>query len=352
MSKQSDKPQNIAILGAGILGLTGAYTLTRQGHAVTLYDPAGFPARNASLIAGGMLAPYAEIEHMPMPFVEAGLQGIELWKTIIAGLPTQPDFQQKGSLFLAHQEDLHMLKRFASHLPDSAPVRYLEKDGIQELEPQIPSRFTAGFWIENEAHLYPEPLIEALIETLKTAGAILKQEAAEPEALQTTYDHIIDCRGQAAIKNDPNLRGVKGELAVVENREFSLSRALRLMHPRYPLYIVPRPDHRFMIGATIIESADNESPSVRSSLELLSALYSLHPSFGDAKLLTIEAGIRPAYADNLPAIKRSGKVIICNGSFRHGYLLAPPMARDIAALIENENAESIFLKNSQERAAA
>ena len=149
-------------------------------------------------------------------------------------------------------------------------------------------------------------------------------------------DWIIDCRGMAA--NDPNIRGVKGETLLVRNTEFSLSRPVRLMHPRYPLYIIPREDHVFMIGATVIESAENENVSLRSSMELMSALYALSPSFGEAEIIEIKAGIRPSYTDNLPRITINENMIGCNGLFRHGYLLASVMAACVADhLSETEN---------------
>ena len=144
------------------------------------------------------------------------------------------------------------------------------------------------------------------------------------------------------------MRGVKGETLIVHNPEFKLSRAVRLMHPRYPLYIVPRGQGVFMIGATQIESAD-ETVSLRSGLELMSALYSLHPSFVDARILEMKAGIRPAYPDNLPRITPDGNTIRCNGLFRHGFLLAPVMAQCVADHIAGHRNEFMHLferKNS------
>ena len=64
-----------------------------------------------------------------------------------------------------------------------------------------------------------------------------------------------------------------------------LGRPVRMLHPRIPLYIVPRADGVFMIGATMIESADPTGVSVRSTLELLGAAYALHPAFGEAEVL-------------------------------------------------------------------
>ena len=94
-------------------------------------------------------------------------------------------------------------------------------------------------------------------------------------------------------------------MIVVETTEIALSRPVRLLHPRWPLYIVPRDDNRFMIGATTIESEDR-GVSVRSALELLSAAYAVHPAFGEARIVEIGAGLRPAFPDNLPRDRRRG----------------------------------------------
>lgn len=188
--------------------------------------------------------------------------------------------------------------------------------------------------------------MQALCDYLREAGAALKEEWADPAVLQDQYDRVIDCRGYGAEKEAQDLRGVKGELVIVRNPDFHLSRPVRLMHPRYPLYIVPRPDHVFMIGATVIESAEDERVALRSAMELMSALYSLHGSFGDAQILDIMAGIRPSYADNLPRIEVRGNVISCNGLFRHGFLLSPFLAACVRDHIEDtlNNFKSSFVR--------
>jgi len=88
-----------------------------------------------------------------------------------------------------------------------------------------------------------------------------------------------------------------------------------------------------MLGATMIESCSAAHISVRSVLELLSAAYALNPAFGEAEVLEVGVDCRPAYPDNLPRIRRDGNLISSNGLFRHGFLLAPAMARMVADLI-------------------
>jgi len=335
---------NIAIVGGGIMGLSNAFTLLRAGHCITIFDPAGFPAHNASLMAGGMLAPYSEIEHMPSEWVEAGLEGIALWRDIVAALPADTiDFHQKGSLFIAHRDDQYILERFAAHLTQEKACRRVGQDDIAELEPQLAARFSSGLYLEQEAHIYPLQAMQALCDYLSAQGTTLKTEWADPYKLQEQFDWVIDCRGYGA--QEQPLRGVKGELVIVRNEDFALSRPVRLMHPRYPLYIVPRPDHTFMIGATVIESAEEESVSLRSAMELMSALYALHSSFGDSQIVDLQAGIRPSYDDNLPRIKVEGNMLSCNGLFRHGFLLSPFMAACVKDHIEDtqNNFKSSFI---------
>ena len=111
----------------------------------------------------------------------------------------------------------------------------------------------------------------------------------------------------------------------VETSEVDLSRPVRLIHPRWPLYVIPRGDNKFMLGATSIEAEDT-GVSVRSALELLGAAYAVHPAFAEARILEFGSGLRPAYPDNLPRITVEKKKIAVNGLYRHGFLLAPALA--------------------------
>jgi glycine oxidase len=97
------------------------------------------------------------------------------------------------------------------------------------------------------------------------------------------------------------------------------------MHPRYPIYIAPKPNHQFVVGATQLESEDSRQPTVRSTLELLSACFSVHSGFAEAEILQNQSGLRPAYLDNEPQMRINGNVISLNGMYRHGYLLSPVM---------------------------
>ena len=131
----------------------------------------------------------------------------------------------------------------------------------------------------------------------------------------------------------PELRGVKGEMILIETDEVELARPVRLIHPRWPLYVIPREDNLFMLGATSIEAEDT-GVSVRSALELLGAAYAVHPAFAEARIVEFGSGLRPAFPDNLPRIAIDERRIAVNGLYRHGFLIAPALAELTLAYVE------------------
>src|SRR3546814_11404828 len=102
-------------------------------------------------------------------------------------------------------------------------------------------------------------------------------------------------------------------MLVLRSREVTLTRPVRLLHPRIPVYLVPRGEGRTMVGATMIESASRSPVSARSLMELLGAAYAVHPAFGEAEVVEIGVDARPAFPDNLPRAWREGDTVFVNG---------------------------------------
>jgi len=120
-----------------------------------------------------------------------------------------------------------------------------------------------------------------------------------------------------------------------------------------PVYVVPRGDGVFMVGATMLESDDAARISARSMLELLSAAYALHPAFGEAHIMEIGTAVRAAFPDNLPRLRRIGGTLHVNGLYRHGFLLAPALARRAAAvLLEGSHFAEVMDEDPRQRRLA
>ena len=123
-------------------------------------------------------------------------------------------------------------------------------------------------------------------------------------------------------------------MLVLRCPDVTLTRTVRLLHPRIPLYVVPRGDGVYMVGATMIEAGERGRVTARSLLEMLTAPpMRCTPAFGEAEVLEIGVDARPAFRDNLPRIRRRGATIHVNGLYRHGFLLAPALARMAADLV-------------------
>lgn len=300
------------VLGAGVAGLCVAAELVARGGEVTVFDPAPRPGpHGCSWWAGGMLAPVCESETAEEPVLRLGREAADWWDR--QGVTVE----RRGTTVVALGRDRRELDRFARR---TRGHDWLDADGLAALEPDLAGRFDRALHVPSEAHLDPRAALLHLRDRLERDGATFIAEPGHPEGL------TFDCRGLAARDVLPDLRGVKGEMAVLRSADIRLSRPIRLLHPRNPLYIVPRADGLFMLGATQIES-DDRRRSVRSVLELLSAAYALHPAFGEAELVEIGADVRPAFPDNLPRVIRRDGTFYVNGLFRHGFLLAPALAR-------------------------
>lgn len=314
----------ISIIGGGVAGLCVARVLRDRGADVQVVDRHdGIGPHACSWWAGGMLAPFCEGESAEEPVVRLGQEAADWWQAKTEAV------NRCGTLVVSPARDKAELSRFGRRTNHFETV---SGDDIKALEPDLAGRFNTGLFFKDEAHLSPRLALGRLRDGLVADGVTFKVEDADPK-LYAREGLTVDCRGFAARDAINDLRGVKGEMLILSCKDITLNRPVRLLHPRIPLYVVPRGDGIFMLGATMIESSQKTHVTARSLLELLSAAYALNPAFGEAEVLEIGVDARPAFPDNLPRIRRDGNLICANGLFRHGFLLAPAMARMVAEII-------------------
>src|ERR1700736_915574 len=278
---RGDSP--VCIIGAGIAGAWQALLFAQAGHAVTLYERSDADMTlSTSTWAGGMLAPWCEAETSEPVISRLGIRSLDLWREHFPKTPFN------GSLVVAHPRDRSDFERFARL---TSGHRRLDAQAVTELEPSLEGRFREGLFYADEGHVEPRRVLPELHARVAAAGGVIKFNS---EANAEDIDGVvIDCRGVFARDTQSGLRGVKGEMILIETDEIELSRPVRLIHPRWPLYVIPRGGNRFMLGATSIEAGDN-GVSVRSALELLGAAYAVHPAFAEARIVEFGSGLRPA----------------------------------------------------------
>jgi len=319
----------IDVRGAGITGLWQALTLAERGHDVRLIERSETPfADAASRLGGAMLAPYCEAEAAPEIVRDLGLRSMAIWRDKLDCV------KDSGTLVVAQPRDRAELTRFAARTEGH---EQMDAARIAELEPALDERYRTGLFYADEAYVVPERSLTALTGALEAAGVEMHFGVEQADG---TADVTIDCRGLAARDDLPGLRGVRGEMALIETTEIALHRPVRLLHPRFPLYVVPWGSDTYMVGATVLESDDRGPVTLRSGLDLLGLAYALHPAFGQARIVQLAADVRPAFSDNVPRIIVRGSHIYVNGMYRHGYLTAPALAELTAEYLDGRRPNS------------
>lgn len=336
----------IAIVGQGIMGSLLAYQLQQNPNLrlticdATLPEDAPNLPSATSWQAGGMVAPFAEGATGDTAIARLGGDAPKRWLRIAQDLPHAASYQQRGSLVICHRRDQGLLADFRHKLrftlaDNPSAARNLDATALRALEADLEA-FQDGIALPTEGHLDPQVLLPALRTELAKNPRVtsLWGRQVTPKAHYLLadneelgpFDWVVDCRGLGARSDLTELRGIRGEALEVYCPEFSISRPIRLLHPRYRIYVIPRSKSRFYIGATSLETESLGTISVESSLELLSALYSLAPSLKHAQLGRSYVGLRPALPSGLPTIRHHQGLLAINGLSRHGFLLAPLLA--------------------------
>jgi glycine oxidase len=393
----------IGIAGAGIMGRLLAWQLAEQGYHVSLFDQDPIEHGSAAAYtAAGMLTPYCELETAEHLVYDMGITALKMWPKLIeqwhqgcTQTKQRLGYKQRGSLVIAHPSDLADLKRFEQQLQHKLEPQFnqqtsdhswhhnihqnihnnrhynrkhdkqrqafqlLDQQQLQQLEPELSSRFNRATYLPHEAWLNPQGVMQVLAEKLLAKGIAwhahqmidsVKQHQILTSNNHHTFDLAIDCRGLGAKLQMPELRAVRGELIWLEARHVCITRLVRLMHPRYRLYMVPQNNNRYVIGATQIESNDSGPITVRSALELLSAAFSIHDGFSEARILQTKTNCRPALKNNLPIIETSKGLLRINGLFRHGFLLAPVLANQVILFLKNNPPKTkVFLDDKKHK---
>jgi glycine oxidase len=348
------------IIGSGLMGRLLAWRLLKAGNKVDILssdDVSG--SDSAGFIAASMVSPATEAISAEPVVKTVGLRSLALWPEWLKELDEPVFYQDTGTLVVAHSGDAVELERFkrrADHMSLQEDYVSLNQQQLLQSEPELADNFDQALFFEQESCIDNRHLYAQLSKLLKAEAnwqqceeiECINDETLASECQQAFghdhqyYDSVIDCRGNGAAADLENLRSVRGEVIRVHAPDVSFKHCVRLMHPRYPFYLAPRPDNEYVLGATVIESDDRSEVTVRSGLELMSALYSVHKGFGEARILEMAAHCRPALPNNLPQINKTSWGYQLNGLYRHGYLFGPAIISDLLTILEDQANKALF----------
>ena len=344
------------IVGAGIIGLTTAFELTRRGvdpHQIALVDPA--PASGATNVAGGMLAPAAEVQYRQEPLYPLMLESAALYPALIADLPDAEVGYRTESTFVvaADRADATHLRELTEHQhAHGMDVDRLTLRQARAQEPGLSPQLAGVVEIPGDHQVNPRMFAAALLRELQSRGATLVREKAKAlrwegdrcvgvDTLRGDTVYVCNGLGASTLGLPLNLRPVRGDMLRLAGR-MPVGRVVRAFVEDRPVYIIPRTDGTVAVGATSREDA-RVRPAVDGVYTLLRDAIRVVPAIEDCELVEALVGNRPGTPDDLPYLGLRGEnLVVSTGYFRHGILLAALGARVGADLgLERETAVDI-----------
>lgn len=345
--------KRVVIVGAGVIGLFCAATLSKRGLKVTLLESAeeDFSVHGpaASLAAAGMLAPVSEAfganaaQHARLD--ELNLASFDLWRALHKGALWEDGVKFGGGIAIAASaEAADALGRKARAMGRTAsplsPGRFWKQTGLE-------ARIEHALWIEDEATADPGRVLSGLTMEARRHGASIlfdhDVDVIEP-GLVRVFDHgtieadaVVLAPGAwaterlaAAAPALKHVRPAKGHLVPVK-----LKRPLAPNIHAPGFYLAQRNATDVVLGATMEFDLYERRVDPEKVAALLAAAETLMPGEVARADQPAWAGVRAMSPDWAPMIGPSGAegVFVACGHSRNGWLLAPITAEIVCAYV-------------------
>ena len=343
----------VVVVGAGVAGLGVAWRLAESGVRVLVADR-GAAGRGATWAAAGMLAPSAELGFEELDLYALARESLARWPAFAADLESATGLdvglRTEGTLVVAEDRDsLVVLRRlFAFQQAQGAPVDWLTGEAAREREPLLSPRIPGAVWSPDDHQVDNRALAAALAAAVRAAGGEIRTgvavtriepDAACPAVVTEAGERIAArvvvlaagawTRGLAGVEPVP-VRPVKGQMLSLQMTD-AVRPGVTVRGPR--AYLVPKPDGRLVVGATSEERGHDTAVTAGGLYRLLDGAVALVPGLEELDVVETWAGLRPASRDHAPLLGRTAApgVVAATGHYRHGVLLAPVTADEVAA---------------------
>jgi glycine oxidase len=344
---------DVAVVGAGVIGLSVAWRAAQEGLTVAICDPE--PARGASWAAAGMLAPTTEGRWGEGTLQALSQASAAAWPGYAAaleddsGLPV--GLRRDGTLSVAlDADDYRVLEEsFAVQREMGCDVELLSGQDCRRLEPSLNPRVAGGVLSAGDHQVDNRALLRALTQAIAARGAELlrsavrevRRTAAErvggvvlDDGTELAADRVVVAAGWRsgqlgglAHGDVAPVRPVKGQILRLRSDPSVpvIGRAIRAMAQGRSVYLVPRASGEVVVGATVEERGPDTTVTAGAVYDLLRAAVAVVPEVAELELSEAMAGLRPGSPDNGPILGAASTpgLFLATGHYRNGVLLAP-----------------------------
>ena len=334
---------DVAVVGAGIIGLSIAVRLAGEGRAVTVYDPE--PGSGASTVAAGMLAPVTETQFGEEPVSKLALASARLWPDFAAGLGVADAYRDTGTVFVGIDAgDAGELERqLALYHAWGLACESLSAERVREFVPLLSARVSRGLLAAADHQVDSRRVHVALLEAAYTAGVVFVAEpVSRPGDLAA--DRVVVAAGSRSSELvDVPVRPVRGQVLRLRGPD-ELRYTVRARVRGRTVYIVPRASGEVVVGATEEDRGFDTAANTGDTHTLLHDALEVVPELAEYELAEVNVGLRPGTPDNAPLLGPTAdpRIIAATGHYRQGILLAPITAELITDLVTGgETPESL-----------
>jgi glycine oxidase len=333
---------DVAVIGAGPIGLAIAWRCASRGMRVAVHDPA--PGSGASGVAAGMLAPVAEAYFGEVALTRLLTESAARWPDFADELSRLTDldigYRTEGTLVVGLTgDDLTEVRRLSTYQQElGLPITPLRPAELRAREPLLAPGVRGGAHAPGDHQVDPRRLVAALRVAAERAGVTYVPAAVRALSDVDAAAVVVAAGCGAAALTGLPVRPVKGQilrLRASAGAAPGFRHVIRGYADGRPVYLVPRADGEVVVGATVEERGDT-TVTAGAVLDLLRAAADLVPEIGEYDLVEARAGVRPGTPDNAPILgPLPGRpdVIVAAGHYRHGVVLAPVTADLVADLL-------------------
>ena len=354
---------DIAIVGAGVIGLSCAFELARRGKSVTVIEREQ-PGFGASTVAAGMLTPSFEVELTPQSLVELQLDSLRRYPQFVREIEAAGGqscgYRDEGSLWVSrHLDDELELDHILKIQQDRGlPAGRLTGREVRRIEPHVSPRAVGGLLVESDHQVDSRKLVPALSAACRAVGVELRTETGvtaierSDGSLELTCEHagvtsatradqVLLAAGvwleDGLITPLPRIgmRPIKGQIVHLQGEPLA-----RHVLRNSDVYLVPRDGGRLLIGATEEEQGFDMNPTAGGTLDLLRFGFEVLPGIYDLNVTEIDVGLRPTFHDHMPVLgpTTTDGIYMASGHYRGGVLLAAATAHWMAEVMTTAQA--------------
>lgn len=364
MLARMERAGDVAIIGAGLIGLGIAFELASRGATVRVYER-GEPGRAASWAGAGMLAPYTE-----------HVEDEDLLALCADSLVRYPEFVQRVEAASGIDVQLHLdgivhaafggdgwgeLQAHGASLRErDVACDLLDREGTLAAEPALGHHVMGALIVRGEGYVDNRRLGRALTAACERLGVVLVREAHDV-AVECDARRVLGIRSHLGFTpastvivaagawsasipglppgSRPAIKPVKGQMLALATPRGFLKRTTWVPGA----YLVPREDGRLLVGATMEYVGFDERVTAKGIATLLGAALAAAPSLADFSITETWAGLRPGSRDQRPVLGPTGidGLVMATGHHRNGILLTPATAALLADFVERGDSEAL-----------